>query len=154
LLIKFPQPILDDEICIKHYVVELNSLEEDSFRYNLSNLLLSIAYTFIELRHFTTAIGCLNECISLNDNNLCDSFFRRSQCHLYNKNSKNEQLYQAIIDIKKALKINSKNRIYRQNLDLLNKTIEKRNNREIDRIKGKINFLIQIYFGNFNRIFN
>ncbi len=131
---KFPCPIIDDDIIIKEFTFDVNSSEEDKFRKNISSLLLSISYTLIELRHFSTAIECLNECITLNDDNICDCYFRRSQCRVYNKNSREEDFTQALYDIRKALKINPQNILYIQHLDILMKTIKKREENELYKI--------------------
>lgn len=140
-LIKYPHPIIDEDINIERYFLDLNSFEEKSFKNDLSNLLLLMADCLIELRHYSAARQCLDESISFNDDNLCVCLLRRSQCHLYNKNSKNDDLYQALDDIKRAIRISKykydkSNEIFFKNLHFINITIENRKKREFHLIKG------------------
>lgn len=123
-MIKNTKPILDDDIITAKCSIESNALEEDSYRFYLSSLLLAMSYAFIELRHYSSAIESLTECISLSDNLLSEAYFRRSQARLYNKKSKTEDLFFALADIKKAISINKDSKIYLFQHKAITKKIE------------------------------
>ena len=58
----------------------------------------------MELRQYTNAIECLDECEELAGNLVPDVFFRRAQARMFNKNSTDEDLLKAKSDIEKAIK--------------------------------------------------
>lgn len=58
----------------------------------------------MELRQYTNAIECLDECEELAGNLVPDVYFRRAQARMYNKNSTNEDMEKAKEDIEKAIK--------------------------------------------------
>ena len=78
----------------------------------------------MELRHYSNAIETLNECITISDNLLSDSYFRKSQARFFNKNSKEEDLLLSLADIKKAIKINSDSKLYKTHQESILKMIE------------------------------
>ena len=64
-----------------------------------------MAYCFIELRHYTSAISCLDECEKIAGDLVPDVFFRRAQARMYNKNSNEVEILKAQSDIEKAIKL-------------------------------------------------
>ncbi len=116
--------ILDEDIfegkCNKFNCMT-NAIEEDSYRFCLINLLMSLSYAYMELRHYSSALDCLNECLTCDDS-LPDVFFRRAQTRIYDKNSDEDSLRLALDDIKKALTF-SQQKIYQEHYDLLQNLI-------------------------------
>jgi tetratricopeptide (TPR) repeat protein len=143
-LMKSTTPILDDDIIINKCSVDINAAEEDSYRFYISTLLLALSYAFLELRHFSAALESLTECISMSENFLSDSYFRRSQARFYNKKSKEKDLQLALTDIKKAISLNPDSKIYNTHLKTLLKTIERVREFEKLRINCKI-YLILLF---------
>ena len=134
-LLKTTTPILDEEINIVKCFVDMNAAEEDSYRFNISTLLMALAYAFIELRHFTSAVECLTECISISENFLPDAYFRRSQVRFYNKKSKEEDLKLALNDVNKAISINANYNSKIYNLHLKNVLSAARRFKEFENMK-------------------
>jgi len=152
-LIREEIPILDDDIVEKN-PKELNmDIEEESYRFCLANILLCISNCYIELRHFSSAIDCLNECISSCEDieNYLDVFFRRSQARTYNKYSDDAQLVLALADIQRAISLSMiRNRMYDEHYSILVKLIEQRKTVEKEKIKSNIN--ITFYFRTCDRL--
>lgn len=141
-LIREEIPILDDDIVEKNsYDLNLN-LDEDSYRFCIVNILLCMSYCYIELRHYSSAIDCLNDCVSYCEDNEKDpdAYLRRSQARMYNKFSDDAQLVLALADIQKAisLSVKSENKIYNDHYNILMKLIQTRKTIEKERIKSKI----------------
>jgi tetratricopeptide (TPR) repeat protein len=141
-LLKTTTPILDEEITFAKCFVDMNAIEGDSYRFYISTLLLALGYSFMELRHFTSALDCFTECISMSENFSSDAYFRRSQVRFYNKKSKEEDLNLALIDINKAISINSKNNSKVYNIHLKNVLNEIKRYKDIEnmRINSKLVF--------------
>lgn len=106
-----------------------------------------MSYAYLELRHYSSALDCANECISYADDNFPDVYFRRSQVRTFNKFSDQEQLLLALADVQKALSIN-KNKLYLQHLNLLNNLIEVRKNEQKEKISNFLNQGIEFYKNN------
>jgi hypothetical protein len=89
--------------------VELKTLEiSDTFELGSSKtclcyVLKCLAYCYIQLRDYKEAIKCLDEAESLLGEKVPDTFFRRSQARLFNKDSTYDDLLFALKDIGKAL---------------------------------------------------
>jgi tetratricopeptide (TPR) repeat protein len=140
-LIREEIPILDDDIVEKNSR-DLNfNIEEDSYRFCIVNILLCMSYCYIELRHYSSAIDCLNECVSYceDHDNYPDVYLRRSQARTYNKYSDDAQLALALADMQKAISLSAKggNRIYNEHYNILMKLIQTRKTVEKDKIKSK-----------------
>ena len=97
--------ILDEDINIKSCYMDAPEGQEESFKSCVVYILLLMAYCFIELRHYSSAIGCLNECEEIAGDLVPDVFLRRAQARMYNKNSGNEEILKAQNDIEKAIKL-------------------------------------------------
>lgn len=117
------------------------NVEEDSYKACVVYLLSSMAYTYMELRHYSEAISCLDEAIEHSQDKLPDMFFRRSQARACNKYSTLDELREALIDIDKAILIKPDEPIYIEHKELINRTIEQIKKSEAEKIKGIINLL-------------
>ena len=96
--------ILDDEIEEKKCYLDAPDVEEESYKACVIYILEIMAYCHMELRQYTNAIECLDECEELAGNLVPDVFFRRAQARMFNKNSTDEDLLKAKSDIEKAIK--------------------------------------------------
>ena len=155
--------ILDDDIEIKSCYMDEPKAEEESYKSCVVYILLVMAYCFIELRHYSSAINCLNECEKEAGNLVPDVFLRRAQAVICKKNISKIELEKAEKDLEKSIQLAEKfdvelkkeydemHPVYRAryiNLDIyylmkkkLEKIKEERINEEIFRIRriiGKI----------------
>ena len=96
--------ILDDEIEEKKCYLDAPDVEEESYKACVIYILEIMAYCHMELRQYTNAIECLDECEELGGNLVPDVYFRRAQARMYNRNSTDEDLLKAKSDIEKAYK--------------------------------------------------
>ena len=104
-------PILDNDI------IECSSLpliNDDESENNLNELLikilLNLSSTFMELKHYECSLCCLNEILSIDENNT-SALLRRFQCRLYNKKSNFYDYNLALKDINHAFKIFEESKI-------------------------------------------
>ena len=91
----------------------------------------------MELRHYSEAIDCLDECISIAGDKISDLYFRRSQVRTYNKCSNDEDLRIANSDIEKAISL-KKEKIYFEHKEKLTKIIEDKKSSSLEKIESKI----------------
>ena len=96
--------ILDDEIEEKKCYLDAPDVEEESYKACIVYILETMAYCHIELRQYSYAIECLDECEETCGNLVPDVFFRRAQARMLNKFSTEEDLSKANEDIEKAIK--------------------------------------------------
>ena len=96
--------ILDDEIEEKKCYLDAPDVEEESYKACIVYILETMAYCHIELRQYSYAIECLDECEETCGNLVPDVFFRRAQARMLNKFSIEEDLAKANEDIEKAIK--------------------------------------------------
>lgn len=138
-ILRDKMPILDEDI-MEAKCTQLNgmtnAIEEDSYRFCIVNLLLSISYVYMELRHYSSAIACLNECLTYAEDGIPDIYFRRSQTRTYNNFSDLEQLLVALADIQRAMSL-SNSKIYYEHYELLTNLIEGRKRSEKERLTRK-----------------
>ena len=155
--------ILDDDIEIKSCYMDEPKAEEESYKSCVVYILLVMAYCFIELRHYSSAINCLNESEKEAGDLVPDVFLRRAQALICKKNISKIELENAEKDLEKSIQLAEKfnielkkeydemHPVYRAryiNLDIyylmkkkLEKIKEERINEEIFRIRriiGKI----------------
>ena len=97
--------ILDEDINIKSCYMDSPEGQEESFKSCVVYTLEIMAYCFIELRHYTSAISCLDECEQIAGDLVPDVFLRRAQARMYNKNSSDAEILKAKNDIEKAIKL-------------------------------------------------
>lgn len=139
-LIREEIPILDDDIIEKNSRNLNINIDDDSYRFCIVNILLCMSYCYIELRHYSSAIDCLNECISYSEDNdnYPDVYLRRSQARMYNKRSDDSQLVLALADIQKAISLSiNGNKLYNEHYRILMKLIQARKHIEKEKIKSK-----------------
>ena len=96
--------ILDDEIEEKKCYLDAPDVEEESYKACVVYILEIMAYCHIELRQYSYATECLDECEETCGNLVPDVFFRRAQARMLNKFSTEEDLAKANEDIEKAIK--------------------------------------------------
>ena len=136
--------ISDDNIELKQVNIENgNKGEENLFKLSLIYILEIMAYCHMEIRFYSNAIECLNECVKIAGNNFPDVYLRRAQARISNKKISDEELKIAEDDINKAI-----NLVLLHNSNIQKKTTinDKQNliNPEIYyKIKNKYNQIIQ-----------
>jgi len=113
------------------------AVEEDSYNACIVFLLMSLASAYMELRHYSEVIQCLNECLTIAGDKVPDIYFRRSQARTYNRGSSDEELTLAKEDIEKAISL-KKETIYVEHQERLLKIIEERKKNDFDRIESNI----------------
>jgi tetratricopeptide (TPR) repeat protein len=139
-LFQSPNPILDCDIIEGRIKLDEISVEEDLYIKSLSKVLLCLSYAYMELRHYSAALDCLDESILLfQDEALPDIYFRRSQVRLYNKFSQESELVNAISDIQKAKALCKQNcpEIYEQHYQILMKYTENKKHSENFKLLSK-----------------
>ena len=136
--------ILDSDIDEKRIIINSNNNKlEEMYKACLIYILEIMAYCNIELRLFSHAIECLEECAILAQNNFPDVYLRCAQARIYNKKSTDEELKLAEKDINNAInmvnKNNNKNKIdtgiYYRTKNKLNQIVKKRLETKVKYIK-------------------
>ena len=100
--------ILDDDIEIKSCYMDEPKAEEESYKSCVVYILLVMAYCFIELRHYSSAINCLNECEKEAGDLVPDVFLRRAQALICKKNISKIELENAEKDLEKSIQLAEK----------------------------------------------
>ena len=100
--------ILDDDIEEKKCYLDAPDVEEESYKACVVYILETMAYCHIELRQYSNAIECLDECEETCGDLVPDVFFRRAQARMLNKFSTEEDLAKAKEDLEKAIKLGEK----------------------------------------------
>lgn len=130
--------ILDEDLEEKEVYLDDVKVEEDSYKACKVFLLEIMAYAHMELRQYSCALECLDECAEVAEDKVADVYFRRSQCRTYNKNSTDADLELARNDIEKAIKIKDTENIYKEHKEILEKIIKERNDKRVDNVKRLI----------------
>jgi tetratricopeptide (TPR) repeat protein len=94
-----------------------------------------MSYAYMELRHFSDAIDCLDEAITIAEDKVADLYFRRSQARAYNNYSTEEELQKAIVDIDKANELKPQD-IYSEHKNIIEKIAEDRFNNELEKTQS------------------
>ncbi len=105
----------------------------------LCYILKSLSYCYINLRDYKEAIKCLDEAEELLGEKIPDTYYRRSQARLYNKDSNLQDLLLALKDINKAIsniKHESQKELYLKQFELLKIRIEKKKQEISDNFKS------------------
>ena len=97
--------ILDEDIIEKEVYMDAPDGQKESYEACVIYALEIMAYCHIELRHFHSAIECLDECEKIAGDRVPDVFLRRAQARMYNKNSDEAEIEKAKNDIEKAIKL-------------------------------------------------
>ena len=133
-------PILDNDLIECSSLPIINDDESDlNSNEILIEILLCLSINFMELRHFEWALSCLNEILSIDENNT-SALLRRSQCRLYNKNSNWDEYALALKDIKKCFTIFNECKIeippiFTEHYNLINDFTKKKDEFEIKQLK-------------------
>ena len=137
--------ILDEDIEEKKVIIDynINNNEENLYRSCLIYILEIMAYCHMELRLYSNAIECLDECVSLARNNFPDVYLRRAQARIYNKKISDCELKIAEKDINRAI-----NLVIKYNSNIQNKKERYSNSKLINpeiyfKTKNKYNQIIQ-----------
>ena len=97
-----------------------------------------MAYAHMELRQYSCAIECLDECEQIAEVKVADVFFRRSQARTYNRNSTDAELALAMADIEKAIKLKDTETIYKEHKEILEKIMKERNDERVANVRRLI----------------
>ena len=134
------EAILDIDIKECKSFLEDPEVEEESYNASIVFLLMCLSNSYMELRHYSEAINCIDECISIAQDKVPDLYFRRSQARTYNKLSNEEDLRLAKEDIEKAILLNNKEGIYQEHLEKLKKITEEKKSKTFKKIERKRTF--------------
>ena len=123
--------ILDDNIEEKKVIIEFENSkkEEELYKLCLIYILEIMAYCNMELRLYSNAIECLDECAVMAGNHFPDVYLRRAQARIYNKKISDEELKTAEKDINKAINL----------VILHNSNIQKKENNNNSNVNNQIN---------------
>ena len=109
--------LLDEEIEIRRLNTNKNNnYEESGFKSYLINILKGICYCYMNMRHYSEAVKCMDEAMSYVLISRGEVLFRRAQAIMYNKFSKLNDLNQAQVDLLQA-------KMFRK-IDLINEHIK------------------------------
>jgi tetratricopeptide (TPR) repeat protein len=134
------EPILDDDIIEKKCLVGDDAeVLLDSYKACVVYLLSHLSFAYMELRHYSDAIDCLDEAIAIAEDKVADLYFRRSQARTYNTYSGDEELDKAMKDIDKAIALKPQD-IYEEHKKMIIKFAEDRFNSELEKTQSKIKF--------------
>ena len=133
--------ILDEDIEEKKVIRENNN-DEKLYKRCLIYILEIMAYCYIQLRLYSSAIECLDECINIAGNYFPDVYLRRAQARINNKKISDQELKIAEKDINKAINLAL---LYNSNVQKkYNNNNQKLINTDIYfKIKSKYNQVIQ-----------
>ena len=98
-----PTPILDENIIEQK--IFFSARDEEGYKSCLIFILEMMAYCYIELRHFSNAIQCFDECIDIDKTNISGIYFGRALARLKNKKITDKEIILANEDINKAINL-------------------------------------------------
>lgn len=131
-------PVLDiDIIECKAFLDDVN-VQESSYKASIVFLLICLTNCYMELHHYSEAIDCLDECLTIAEDKVPDLYFRRSQARSYNKCSNDEDLQKAMVDIDKAISLKNE-AIFSEHKEKLIKIQEDKKAAIIYKIESKDN---------------
>jgi hypothetical protein len=109
--------LLDEEVEIRRLNTNKeNAYEESGFKSYLINILKGMCYCYMNMRHYSEAVKCMDEAMSYVLISRGEVLFRRAQAIMYNKFSKLKDLNQAQVDLCQA-------KMFRK-IDLINEHIK------------------------------
>ena len=109
--------LLDEDIEIRRLNTNKNnSYEESGFKSYLINILKGICYCYMNMRHYSEAVKCMDEAMSYVLMSRGEVLFRRAQAIMYNKFSNLKELNQVQVDLCQA-------KMFRK-IDLINEHIK------------------------------
>jgi hypothetical protein len=116
--------ILDDDIEEKEVISDTSTKkEEELYKFCVIYILEIMACCHMELRIYSYAIECLDECVNIAGNYLPDVYLRRAQARICNKKISDEELKLAEKDIDKSIDL-----VLAYNSTILKKYNNKKNN--------------------------
>jgi tetratricopeptide (TPR) repeat protein len=98
---------------------------------------MHLSYAYMEMRHYSDAVDCMDEAIEIAEDKVPDLYFRRSQARAYNNYSNEEELEKAMADIDKAISLKD-DPMYREHKKFIEEFIAKKFSDEVDRAKSNI----------------
>jgi tetratricopeptide (TPR) repeat protein len=128
-------PILDNDIVEKKPFVD-GPVVEDSYKASIVYCLMCLSNAYMELRHYSEAIECINESLEYAGDKVPDLYFRRAQAYYHNKFSGETEIKKAFEDVNKAISL-KKETIYQELLEKLTALVEQRKKHEIDTVTSK-----------------
>ena len=115
----------------------------DSYDACLVFLLMNMSSAYMELRHYTEAIKCLDECETICGEKIPDIFFRRSQARTYNKKSDYKEFELALIDIERAKLLKNVD-IYNEHFQILSCLINSKKKVEFEKIESIKRIILEL----------
>ena len=132
--------LLDEDIEEKKVIRENNN-DEKLYKGCLIYILEIMAYCYIQLRLYSNAIECLDECVNITGNYFPDAYLRRAQARINNKKISDQEIKLAEKDINKAIHLAL---LYNSNIQKKYNNNQKLINTDIYfKIKNKYNQIIQ-----------
>ena len=132
--------LLDEDIEEKKVIRENNN-DEKLYKGCLIYILEIMAYCYIQLRLYSNAIECLDECVNITGNYFPDVYLRRAQARINNKKISDQEIKLAEKDINKAIHLAL---LYNSNIQKKYNNNQKLINTDIYfKIKNKYNQIIQ-----------
>lgn len=135
------EPILDSDIkeC-KAYMDDVE-VQEDSYKASVVFVVMCLANAYMELRHYSEAVKCFDECLEIAQDRVPDLYFRRSQARACNRCSSDSDLALAKADIEKAISLKGSESIYHEHNEKLKKIIEDKKVSDVKRTEGTIELI-------------
>jgi tetratricopeptide (TPR) repeat protein len=126
---------LDEDVIEGKCILEESDVLVDSYKACVVYLLSHLSYAYMELRHYSDAIDCLDEAIVIAEDKVADLYFRRSQARAYNSYSSAEDLEKAMADINKAIELKPQS-IYDEHKKIINDICEEKFNSELEKTQS------------------
>ena len=115
-----------------------NDYEESGFKAYLINILKGICYCYMNMRHYSEAVKCMDEAMSYVLVSRGEVLFRRAQAIMYNKFSELKELNQAHADLCQA-KMFKKIELINEHMKDLENLIKEKKFRKFANVKSLFN---------------
>ena len=115
-----------------------NDYEESGFKAYLINILKGICYCYMNMRHYSEAVKCMDEAMSYVLVSRGEVLFRRAQAIMYNKFSELKELNQAHADLCQA-KMFKKIELINEHMKDLENLINEKKYRKFANVKSLFN---------------
>ena len=115
-----------------------NDYEESGFKAYLINILKGICYCYMNMRHYSEAVKCMDEAMSYVLVSRGEVLFRRAQAIMYNKFSELKELNQAHADLCQA-KMFKKIELINEHMKDLENLIKEKKYRKFANVKSLFN---------------
>ena len=128
--------LYDTDIEIKRInLSKENSYEESGFKNYIINILKGICYCYMNMRHYSEAVKCMDEAMSYVLTSRGEVLFRRAQAIMYNKFSELKELNQAQVDLSQA-KMFKKIELINEHIKDIENLIQEKKYRKVGYIKS------------------